>query len=550
WMVFGAVLFVLGWRGLVVVARHLKEPPVVRELCGVRQFAQDLTPNHANTRLVFCEDTQEGVGIYFCDTDGGKPRLLCEQKEKGIRGRRFSMLGWAPDDSLFACAWPDNPHDQEFILIFDGRTGKLLDKIGADPSLEQLAWLSPGAFAYSAAGTSVRVVERQGGGSWVHKRYFGNVATNLDNFVAVPPDSVAWRDRNAIWRLNLDSGKPEKIWEATTNRLVEFTTATDGSGFLLNCSDDLGQYLVWFDPQEKSAAGYGRISNQQNYIRNAVWLDHGTSYAYLTNISAGSAFCIKTGQMEQPVTVPWNGGVRNLTLNGSRLFFAGNPDGQTPGIWEYDIPSQTFKLLDSSAGSPPNDSIGNPPVCHPLTNSFGEQRFYHLWTPLRPSPNKKYPLLLAQELNSWFACFRIAAASGYFVAVVDRPFFNTWNGNPEHSWVQDVNGLYEIMAHNPQVDTNRVYLYACSRETSFLSLLMNEQPALAKGAILFNPTGLPDVSALQNKRILIMDGKLDGKAITRLSEYQNRATQAGNSVTLFLQNDTGHVSASGKTASD
>ncbi len=405
WLVLGAVLSVLGWRGLVVAARHLKEPPVVRELCAVRQFEQDLTPNHANTRLVFCEDTEDGVGIYLCDTDGGKPRLLCEQKEKGIRGRRFSMLGWASDNSLFACAWPDNAHNQEFILIFDGRTGKLLDKIGADPSLEQLAWLSPGTFAYSAAGTSVRMVMRQGDGSWVHKRYFGNVATNLDNFVAASADSVAWRDGNAIWRLNLDAGKPEKIWEATTNRLVEFTTATDVSGFLLNCSDALGQYLLWFDPQDKSAAGYERISNQQNYIRNVVWLDHGTSYAYLINVSAGTAFCIKTGQMEKPVTVPWNGGVRNLTLNGDRLFFAGNPDGQTPGIWEYDIAFKTFKLIASSVGSPPNDSLGNPPVCHPMTNSFGEQRFYHLWTPPHVSPNNKYPLLLAQELNSWFACF-------------------------------------------------------------------------------------------------------------------------------------------------
>ncbi len=530
----------------MIAAQYFNEPDVVRELCSIPQFEQDLIPNSANTRLVFCQDTEAGVGIYFCDTDGGKPQLLCEQKEKGNHYRRFSMLGWAPDDSLFACAWPENTQDQEFILIFDGLTGQLLSKLEADQSFEQFTWLSSGSFAYSAGGTSVRVVIKQADGSWVHKRYFENVATNMDNFVAFSPDSVAWHDGNAIWLFNLDSGSSEKVWEAT-NQLVEFTIARDSGGFLLNCSDDLGQYLSWFDLQDKRTVDLGRISDQQNYIRNAIWNGHGSSYAYLTNDLAGSAFCIKTAEMTTPITITWRGGVHNLTLNGNQLFFTGNPEDQPPGIWEYDIQFKTFKCIVPSTSGPPGNRIGSPPMCQMMTNSLGEQRFYHLWGPPHVSPNKKYPVLLAQELNYWFPCFQVAADSGYYVAVVDRPFFNTWDGNPEHSWVEDVSGLYEVAMRNPNVDTNRVYLYACSRETSFLSQLMNERPSLAKGAILFSPTGLPDASALQNKRILIVDGKLDGDASQRFSEFQDRAAQEGNNVTLLLQDNAGHISASGTT---
>src|ERR1039457_2262206 len=90
WFVIGGLLFVLGWRILVIAIHYFNEPAIVRELGSILQFEQDVIPNSANTRLVFCQDTEEGVGIYFCDTTGGKPRLLCEQKEKGHKIGRAS----------------------------------------------------------------------------------------------------------------------------------------------------------------------------------------------------------------------------------------------------------------------------------------------------------------------------------------------------------------------------------------------------------------------------------------------------------------------------
>ena len=103
------------------------------------------------------------------------------------------------------------------------------------------------------------------------------------------------------------------------------------------------------------------------------------------------------------------------------------------------------------------------------------------------------------------------------------------------------------MADNPNIDTTRVYLYANSAETFYLSQLINDHPTLAKGAILLSPTVLPELSILQNKQFLLVDGKTDGDAIRRLSEFQDRAVDKGNIITLFLQNDTGHIPASGTT---
>ncbi|MGO8931305.1 MAG: alpha/beta hydrolase family protein [Limisphaerales bacterium] len=291
----------------------------------------------------------------------------------------------------------------------------------------------------------------------------------------------------------------------------------------------------------------GQISTHHAYIRRATWNGNGSSYACLTNDLAGTAFWLKTGEMATPTAIPWHGGVRSLTLNGNHLFFSGNPDDQAPGIWDYDIESATFKCIVSSTSGPLKYRLGSPSSSLVMTNSSGEQRFYHLWTPRQVAPNQKYPVLLAQEFNTWFPCFQIAAQAGYYVAVVDRPFFNSWDGERTRTWVEDVSRLYEIMAKNPNVDTNRVYLYACSAETFYLSQLINDRPALAKGAIVFSPSALPDVSSLQNKHILIVDGKADGDAMKRLPEFQDRAAEKGNAITVFLQDDAGHIAASGAT---
>jgi hypothetical protein len=545
-LVVGAFVLVLGWRGCVVCTQWWNEPQLLREFDSIRQFEQDVIPNSANTRLVFCQDTREGIGIYFCDAAGGKPRLLCEQKEKGHSWKRFTMLGWAPDDSLFACGFPDNKRNQELILIFQGRTGEPAGQVVADENLYHLAWLSTNALAYSSR-TCVRVVTRQANGSWVHTRYFQDVAASIEDFTTVSASLVAWRDGGGIWLFDFASASAEKIWEATTNRLVEFTYSTDANEFLLNCSDEAGQYLSRLRLGAKQAIMLERIGTQLDYIRNAVWsrTAHAATYAWLTNDPAGSAFCIKTASPDAPVTVPWHGGVRSFTLSGGQLFFLGYADNEPPGIWRYDLGSQAFDCIVRSTSGPLKNSLGQPATVRLMTNSLGEQRFYHLWTPRRIAPNKRYPLLLAQEHNTWFPCFQLAALCGCFAAVADRPSWHTWNGQHERTWTEDVGSLYELMAQNPSVDTNRVYLYACSAETFYLSRLVADRPALAKGAILFSPGALPDPSILQDKNILIVAGKADANAIKRCPEFQDHAAAQGSAITLFFQDDAGHMVASG-----
>jgi hypothetical protein len=541
--VAGAVL-VLGWKLGFMALTYVSGGRQALQLSGVLEFKQDLWLNRSNTSLVFCQDTAEGVGIYFCKVAEGKSQLLGEQKEKGRRGRRFTMLGWSPDESLFACAVPDDERDGELILFFNGQTGAMESQLDVDIGLTQFAWLANDAFAYATA-TSVRIVAREAAQTWVHRRYIPNVATNLRDFVAVSANTVAWQDNNSVFLLDLTTSKARKIWEATTNQLVQLTYVRGADEFLLNCRDATGQQLLRLRPGDGRVSCLGLINTQGDYVRNAYWNGQGSSYVFLTNTAAGSALCIKTPERAAPIIVPWQGGANRPKLSGRQVFFHGFQDGDIPGIWSYDLQSERFKCVFSSNNSLKKGLIRSS-MTGVLTNRLGEQRTYHVTEPANAATGKKYPVLLAQELNIWFAPFHIASREGFIVAVVDRPYSHTWDGDMQHTWAEDVAKLYEVIARHPHADTNRIYLYGCSRDTAGLSQLMAEQPALAKGLIFFSPTALPNPGVLSDKSILIVTGQTAGDK-DRLAAFQDRAAQSGNAVSLLLQADSAHMPASGYT---
>jgi hypothetical protein len=546
WIAAGACLVVLGWRMCVLASQFLGGHSVTSGLAHVFQFEQDLSPNNANTRLVFCQDTEDGVGIYFCNAAGGKPRLLCEQKEKGHSWQRFTMLGWSPDDSLLAVAWPDAGQDKEFILIFNGNTGEPEGKVGAEQHLEQLAWLSGDSFVYCTQ-KDVGLVTSTGKNHWQHQHFFTDLGTNIDTLTAVSANTVAWQDGGSVWRFDLDTGATTNIWHGMHHNLVDFTYSKPADEYLLNLRDGHGQYLVRYNATLTNGVNLEHIGPWYGYVRRAAWDSQGTSYAYLSNELGVSVLCLKTPDAAAPVNVAWHGGAASLILKGQHAYFQGNGDGQSPAIWDYDLKSQSFREVMAASDNPLDKVIALTPTFGEFTNSLGEQRFYHLWAPSHVVPGRKYPVLLGQELNTWFPFFQVAADNGFYVAVADRPFFHVWNEPHRRTTTEDVDAMYQIMAANPNIDTNRMYLYACSWETTYLSGAIKANPGRWKGAIMFTPINMPDRPLLTDKSIMVVDGAVDADMAKKLPIFQDETAHEGGVVTLYIQNDAGHDAASGGT---
>lgn len=542
----GGVLVVVGWKLILFAVVALREPADLEALAELREFKQEPSPNQANNRLVFAQDTAEGIGVYYCEMASPQPQLLGEQKEQGSRGRRLGMLGWSPEDKWFACAFPDDQRNEQWIHILDGQSGKLSSKVGAELGLKHLVWLSNEAFAY-ATGTGLRTVQRQGDGSWAHRRNYQEVAKKLEDLTALSENVLAWRDGQKVSVLDVRVGQAREVWQATTNQLVQITRGRNESELLVNCRDASGQWLFRLQLDGTISAAPERMHEAGDYVRDVRWLSGGASYAFLTNDPAGCAIAVRLPESDGLKLIPWDGGARRLVLNGSKLFFHGYEDGSVPGLWGCDIASGEFKTVVVAGGGSSKPSVIRP-TAGTLTNRLGQTRYYRLWNPAKSGDGRK-PVLLAQEMNEWFAGFQIAARCGYLVAMVDRPFAHTWDGDLPHTWAEDIAVLYDLLARHPNADTNRIYLYACSRDTGGLSQLVSEQPRLAKGIICYSPSVLPDPVGWRGKNLLLTSGDAAGDS-ERLRSFQDRAVANGNAVTLLLQSGSGHMPGSGNTETD
>jgi hypothetical protein len=538
-----AVLLLLGWRGLVWANRPAHVLDIARELGSIGQFKDDLYPNKSGTRLVYTQDTMSGAGLFFCNVATGKAKLLCELKESEFDWRRFGMLGWSPDDSKFAYALPATK-DKIFICVGNAESGEIMAKVEAPGNLAELAWLTTNSFAYLLAYYQVlAVVAQQPDGQWAESRNFGLVYQgegSARNLVATSPNSVAWSNGTNIWALDFHAATPKIIWHGTTNQLLAITYSREENELLLNCTDETGQYLIRFDPAKNWVASAGRVGDLRQTIPHITWFN-GPRYACRRNDGGTNTFFIKRGVNTPPARLSWPGAVRTFALSGDHLYVAGSVGGEPAGIYDYDASSGELRFVISSVKSPLHYAKSVSPIDGVLTNEQGRLISYHLWRPAAIALQKKYPLIIGQTPYIWMPFPQIAASQGYCFVFIERP---DWFGGLEN-WSDDVMAVHHRLAEDPNVDTDRVFLYGASAETAYIGQLLEEKPDLWRGVITFSPSGLPNLSTTRVSSMLIVVGKEEGEAVTqRWLKYQDDAASIGIRINLVFQNGAQHISRS------
>jgi hypothetical protein len=222
--------------------------------------------------------------------------------------------------------------------------------------------------------------------------------------------------------------------------------------------------------------------------------------------------------------------MENLCLNGNHLFFTGSENGKLPGIWVYDIKSGMIRCVVYRSVHEPTHAEITIPLIGTITNALGNAKAYYLWPPAQVSIGKKYPLIITKQFWNRVPYNQIAVNEGYYFAIVDETCIDAFR---------------EALAKNPNVDTKSIYLYESSAATSFASELISEKSELWKGAILFSPTSLPDITKLKGKKILLIAGEDDQGAFYRLSKYQSQAAASGTPITLCILPNGGHTPESG-----
>ena len=547
WLAVAAVAGILVWRGWVVAHRPAHAREIADEISAVWHHPGDLHPNHANTYIVFDQPTESGVGLFFSSVSGGTKKLICQQAEQSWSWQLFGGLGWSPDDGWFACALPPNDPKQpaEEIIIVNGVTGEGVVKLKASQLLGDFAWLTPNSFAevsWDGDSHDLTVVEQVREGDWEEKSVIKKIGgKNMTALTATSAQSVAWREGDSLWSLDLAAPTPEKIWEATpTNKLVDFTYSQADKEFALNCSDATGQYLLRFYPPTHWLGDGGRIKGPgPDPIPGVTWYQKAPHYAYCGQSEGMNALYIKHNTNSELTRLPWPGDIYKFTLNGDTLYISGDTTNLPPGVWAYNLNSADLYFVGTALDCPLKYAGLAAPASGMITNAAGRVKLYHLWGPAVVSAGKKYPLIINQStLGGPYP--HIAASMGYYFATVHRP---GWFEGLD-SWGEDVQGLYNILAQKPDIDPHRVFLSGSSSETVALCQLLTEKPDQWAGAFLLSPSVLPDLDAVHLTSLFVVAGANDGDAIKRLTAFQNRATDEGIFVKLVFLSGAGHITRS------
>ncbi len=253
-------------------------------------------------------------------------------------------------------------------------------------------------------------------------------------------------------------------------------------------------------------------------------------------------FRIRLDPQAAPVHFIWNGMVEYYQLAGNHVIFAGNPPGEPPGIWEYDIPSKAVTLIATGLKHKFVHAALSVPECFTDTNNAGKAFSYHVWHPIHYSKGQRHPLIIGQFHYMWFFYPQIAANAGYYFATADR--VSWWDGI--NDWPSDVMRIHDILKDDPEIDTNRVYLIGTSAESFYLSRLASERPELWRGVILLNPASLPPLAGSSMSEMFVAGGMddADGAPPATLIKYQTEAAKKGISTRLILQNGVQHITRS------
>jgi hypothetical protein len=544
-------LLIIGWHGLAGL-RFAHWHKIADELGSVRQFIGNLLPNHAGTQVLAVQTMENGVGLYLCEAATGKRQLLMEQEEANYRAA-VNLLGWSPDDRLFAFS------QGKEISICNGKSGDVLAMmhLRGTNRISSFTWVSPYIFAFIDTKQNLFMV-RQLPKKWsmpslIYEPIEGQPAGEniLKGLSAYGKDAVVWQQGDAIWSCNLNSGDIKKVWETKTDTLLDFSYSDEDYTILLHGQDQNGEFVSSYSLRTSQLTRLGRIGPRgdpslyapENTLLNVGWLNGRHGYAWLTGDGFGQdTLLIKTNLSADPVQLSWQGVVKSFWTDEKNIYVVGSLTNEPLSVWKYDPGSGALDCLVSDLDRPFKYAKNVVPLHYAITNASSGKLVYHVWPPINFSPPKKYPLVigmlfigdLANNQNSWQGYQEaIANAGGYFMIA------------PRGNSTEDMLAVYDALAKNPNIDTNQVYLLGKSEGTALVSDVIASKPELWRGAILFSPVSFPDSSSIRVSRILIdcggQDRHLIDDAFGRLKQFQDSALLAGIPVTLAIHRDSGHI---------
>jgi dipeptidyl aminopeptidase/acylaminoacyl peptidase len=508
--------------------------------------------NQANTAFIFGQRSDNGINVYL-HHDPTNDILIGAFSVGHFNALTLRLLNWSPDDK-----WCAYTHDGG-VIICDGTSGKQLAALNVGGDVENFAWLSPSQFVAFNGPILYEFVYQQNQWSKRHVLTLTNTQ-HIAAFSALTSYSVVWRQIWDIWTYDLRTDRPVKVWHSGKNQLVDFSVEANGN-ILLNCGSSGGS-LIELDPFSRQAfdSDWGKTKDLEQLNTNSCCVlkvtsfNNGKGRIYLAtdtwehdmslfSSAKDKILFVKRDNQAKPVQILGSREIVDYSLQGNSLYIVGSESNEPPRIWRYDLNNDSLTCAYSSLPKFKYARLVADQYSIITNEADKTTTAYRLWTPAHIVSGEKYPLVIAQSAYKWQSEPQIAANCGYYFAMALRP---TWGSSRMQRWCDDVMNVYRELANNPNIDTNRVFLYGVSAEGNYVDRLLMEKPELWKGAYLEGTAG-PDPSVFNKHslRVCIVVGREDS-GLKWIATYLERAVQNGQCTCAILK-EGGHSWLSGNS---
>jgi hypothetical protein len=533
--------------------------------------------NHAGNQILFCQSSEKGMGVFLCDVDGDKRKMIFEEKEICFGGGPHGVLKlfpWSPDDRwiVYTHQGPgaengnDDCPNESLLTVCNAESGEEAATFQIPfGQVAGLDWLSADTFAFSSghslSSSLLCVVSRQPDGSWRQKQldYTAPAETTnsrVGSFVAMSSNTVVWLQGNCFWMLDVASNAPTKILALPKgHNFTSFDYSKETRKFLISCLEPRNNGCsLWQFPLDDPKA-LSKLDSatgiHQNYWNDAKWINGGRGYAYIapSQEKSVSGLVVKNNADTHPNILFPDQNIQYLMVSpdGQSLFVCGEINDQLgSGIWEYGLASKQSRCVVPGSEKPMQYSKD----IQPQFLDYKSVNGIVVYPPANydPAKHKKYPIVItsigfkaAQPYISQYA-EAVANAGAYFVDV-DRPWDNKGTGITV--WETTMYDFYNQMAEIPNIDFDKKKIFILSNSAQSVGLMhmLAQHPGLCKGVIMFVPGNLSDPSTLvsiksQPLKILVSDQ--GGSNEEYLKKYQEDAYKTGIAMDYLIHPGTPH----------
>ena len=329
--------------------------------------------------------------------------------------------------------------------------------------------------------------------------------------------------------------------------IASFNYSQQNGQLLIKQAEANGRNALWrFDPRASEPDQATRIV-EAGSITGEQWAgSKACAYASADpphhGVAVADVFGSRTTRWYEPQSLNWF----KATDDGGKLFFGGTVSNEPSAeIGQYDLGSGQFETAVPYADYPSVYAKNLQSYQVSLTLPSGRTVTCTVFPPAHFDPHKKYPLLLGDTqffvtVNGPSGRLWIPAIStcGAYVVFIER--YSWWQLD---NWESDILGVYHVLAKDPSIDGQRVFVFGSSAETQYLGNLLTDAPGLWQGAIFLNPSGLPDFSeappSQSRPKILISAGG-DEQEEDRFKRFQAEVLKSGVMVDYIIHPGEGH----------